>query len=188
MAWLLAKAADTLKKAQDQLQDAEFIQKLGEVDIVQKAKDAAKEVATAANKVSESVQAEYRRTFEELDCQIFQVRPDLMIMEYPSLQTIERLAKRLNAAHAQKMLIFNLSEEPYESGKFEGEVLDLPLNGLELPPLKDLLQLCLSAQQWLATDQENVVVVHGREGFARAAAFAGCFQAFRGQGTPKDGR
>ena len=65
-------------------------------------------------------------------------------MEYPGIETIERLvpsmklaanrsslfiavkkftaeAKRLNESYSQKMLIFDFSEEPYESSKFDGE-------------------------------------------------------------------
>eukprot|EP00439_Symbiodinium_sp_Y106_P055910 s2893_g7.t2 len=138
MAWLLSKAADTLKKAQekvDQLQDTDFVQKFAEVDFVQKARDAANQVAEAANKVSESVQAEYRRTFEELDCQIYTLQPDLVIMEYPAIETIERLAKRLNESYSQKMLIFDFSEEPYESSKFDGEIVGINMHKMEVPPL-----------------------------------------------------
>ena len=81
---------------------------------------------------------------ESLACR----QPDLVIMEYPSVETIERLApsmnlawpsfeafffvlrlfflaaaqaKRLNESHGQKFLIFNFSEEPYERSKFDGE-------------------------------------------------------------------
>ncbi|CAE7577506.1 Tns3 [Symbiodinium natans] len=189
MAWLLSKAADTLKKAQekvDQLQDSDFVQKFAEVDFVQKARDAANQVAEAANKVSESVQAEYRRTFEELDCQIYTLRPDLVIMEYPSAETIERLAKRLNESYAQKMLIFNFSEDPYESGKFDGEVLDISMQKMEVPPLKLVVELCLTASQWLATDSGNLLVLHCRSGYGRSGLFGACFESFRTRRSPKE--
>ncbi|CAE7207678.1 Tns3 [Symbiodinium microadriaticum] len=189
MAWLLSKAADTLKKAQekvDQLQDTDFVQKFAEVDFVQKARDAANQVAEAANKVSESVQAEYRRTFEELDCQIYTLQPDLVIMEYPGIETIERLAKRLNESYSQKMLIFDFSEEPYESSKFDGEVVGINMQKMEVPPLKLVAELCLTASQWLATDSGHLLVLHCRSGYGRSGLFGACFESFRTHRSPKE--
>lgn len=189
MAWLLSKAADTLKKAQekvDQLQDTDFVQKFAEVDFVQKARDAANQVAEAANKVSESVQAEYRRTFEELDCQIYTLQPDLVIMEYPAIETIERLAKRLNESYSQKMLIFDFSEEPYESSKFDGEIVGINMHKMEVPPLKLVAELCLTASQWLATDSGHLLVLHCRSGYGRSGLFGACFESFRTQRSPKE--
>ncbi|CAE7385962.1 Tns3 [Symbiodinium pilosum] len=107
-------------------------------------------------------------------------------MEYPSVETIERLAKRLNESHGQKLLIFNFSEEPYERSKFDGEVLDVDLQKMETPPLKLLVELCLSASQWLTTESGNLLVVHCRSGYGRSALFGACFESFRGRRSPKE--
>lgn len=149
-------------------------------DLVEKAKAAALDVAEAASKVSDTVQAEYRRTFVDLDCQIWKLKPNFMIMEFPSQTKIDRLATRLNADYAQRMLILNMSEHKYDTGKFFGEVMDVAFRGLPAPPVELLLELLLSSHQWLASDPTNVVVVHCYEGFTRSAVLGSCFLTFRG--------
>lgn len=181
MAWLLKQGTDFLNKAKDQIQE------VAQSDFVEKAREAAREVAEKAKEVTDTVQAEYRRTFEDLDCQIFKVQPDVFIMEYPSVETLERLAKRLNEDHSRKMLIFDFSEKEYDTRRFEGEVVCVALKGSPVPPLRLLCELCLSACQWLASDPSNVLVVHCFSGYCRSAFFVSCLLAFRGfQSQPKE--
>jgi len=153
---------------------------LSVADIAEKAKEAARDVADAAGKVSDTVQAEYRRTFVELDCQVFTVRPDLLVIEFPSDDKIDRLSTRLNMSYAQRMLILNMSERRYSVTKFEGEVVDVNFRGLPAPPLELLMELCISAQHWLESDSGNVIVVHCFSGYTRSTVFLSCFLAFRG--------
>jgi len=126
------------------------------------------------------VQAEYRRTFVDLDCQIVTVRPGLLVMEFPSEEKIDRLSTRLNGDFGQRMLIYNMSERKYDTSKFQGEVVDVGFRGLPAPPVELLMELCVSAQQWLAGDEGNALVVHCFQGYSRSAVFMSCLLAFRG--------
>eukprot|EP00933_Yihiella_yeosuensis_P009881 TRINITY_DN11606_c0_g1_i3.p1 TRINITY_DN11606_c0_g1~~TRINITY_DN11606_c0_g1_i3.p1 ORF type:complete len:611 (+),score=181.34 TRINITY_DN11606_c0_g1_i3:182-2014(+) len=173
-----ASAQKFVDKAADKAKEAAAAAQSG--DLLEKAKEAAKKAADEAQKLSETVQAEYRRTFEGLDCQIFKIRPDLILMEYPSQETIERLAKRLNNDYAQRMLIFNMSEKSYDTTRFTGEVVDVNFRGLPAPPIELFMELCLSGSQWLAADSNNVLIVHCFSGYTRSVAFLSCFMAFRG--------
>lgn len=156
------------------------VENLSVADVVEKARVAARDVADVASKVSDTVQAEYRRTFIELDCQVFTVRPDLVVMEYPSDDKIERLATRLNADFSQRMLIFNMSERKYDTSRFQGEVVDVAFRGLPAPPVELIMELCISAQHWLEMDPCNIIIVHCFSGYSRSAVFLSCFMAFRG--------
>jgi len=147
---------------------------------LEKAKAAAKDVAVVANKVSDVVQSEYQRTFVDLDCTIIQVRPNIQVMEFPADDCIDRLATRLNANHAQKMMILNLSEKTYMTSKFDGKVVAVNFHGLPVPPLKVLVDLCISAQSWLETDPANVLILHGSDRYDGPALFLGCFMTMQG--------
>mmetsp|Transcript_42576 Transcript_42576/g.92750 ORF Transcript_42576/g.92750 Transcript_42576/m.92750 type:complete len:620 (-) Transcript_42576:70-1929(-) len=164
-----------------------YLQRAGEYlnienasDLVERARSAASDAAERAQKVSETVQAEYRRTFVELDCEISHISSDLHIMEFPSVDKIARLATRLNADFAQRMLIYNMSEKTYDTSQFRAEVVDVAFRGLPAPPLELLMELCLSVHSWLSSDPGNVLVVHCFSGFSRSAVFLSCFLAFRG--------
>eukprot|EP00927_Polykrikos_kofoidii_P078006 TRINITY_DN74886_c0_g1_i1.p1 TRINITY_DN74886_c0_g1~~TRINITY_DN74886_c0_g1_i1.p1 ORF type:complete len:650 (-),score=166.06 TRINITY_DN74886_c0_g1_i1:65-2014(-) len=149
-------------------------------ELVERAKAAAKDAAEAASNLSDTVQAEYRRTFVELDCTIHTIRDDLLIMEFPDEEKISRLASRLNTDYAQKMMILNMSERKYDRAMFSGEVVDVAFRGLPAPPLEMLFELCLSTCRWLMSDPSNVVVVHCFQNFSRSILFASCLLAFRG--------
>mmetsp|Transcript_76384 Transcript_76384/g.181671 ORF Transcript_76384/g.181671 Transcript_76384/m.181671 type:complete len:588 (-) Transcript_76384:209-1972(-) len=144
------------------------------------AKEAAEAAAEAANKVAESAQEEYRRTFDDVGCEIHRVRPEVLIVEFPSEEKIQRISAVLNSSYAERMLVFNMSEKKYNTTLFQGEVVDVEFRGLPAPPLEMLMELCLSAQNWLASDPEHVLIVHCFQGFSRSIAFSSCFLAFRG--------
>mmetsp|Transcript_61956 Transcript_61956/g.107931 ORF Transcript_61956/g.107931 Transcript_61956/m.107931 type:complete len:723 (+) Transcript_61956:65-2233(+) len=160
-------------------------------DFLEKARTAATTAADAVSKAAEQAQAEasrvqalaeaeLRRNFLEGDCQVFEVRPELIVIEFPSEDKITDLSARLNRDHAQRMLIYNMSERKYDASCFNGEVVDVAFRGLPAPPLMLLMELCLSAHHWLASDAQNVLVVHCFMGFSRSAVFLSCFLAFRG--------
>lgn len=151
--------------------------------MLEKAKEAALEVKEKASKLSDTVQAEYQRTFVELDCQILNIENNFKIMEFPTPEKIERLSKRLNEAHPERMLIFNMSEKPYDKTWFQAEFVDVAFNGLPSPPLELLFELCLTGHTWLSADSQNVLVLHCTAGYARSLLFASCFLIFRGKFT-----
>lgn len=155
--------------------------------VAEKARTVAKDAAQAASKVSETVQAEYHRTFVELDCKIVRISDELMIMEFPEQDTVNRLSTRLNTDFPNRLLIYNLSEVKYDTSVFLGEVVDVDFAGLPMPPFHKLVELCLAAHQWLVADTNNVLVVHCHKGYARSASFMSCLMAFRGiVTTPMD--
>jgi len=156
----------------------DFLSNASATSMLEKAKQAAQEVAEAANKVSETVQEEYRKTFVDLDCKIMQVREKLQVMEFPSEDKIDRLSARLNHDFAGRMMIFNMSERKYDTSKFQGEVVEVAFKGLPSPPLEMLLELCLSAHHWLSLDERNILVVHCFSGYQRSCVFLSCFMAF----------
>jgi len=158
----------------------EYLKIESAADLVQKARSVARDAADVASKVSDTVHAEYRKTFVELDCQIYHVRPELIAMEFPAEDKITRLATRLNADFGQRMLIYNMSERKYNISEFQGDVVDVAFRGLPSPPLELLVELCLSAHHWLESDPSNVLVVHCFQGFSRSAVLLSCFLAFRG--------
>jgi len=144
------------------------------------AKEAAEAAADAANKVAETAQDEYRRTFNDVGCEIHRVRAEILVIEFPSEEKIGRLTNVLNAEYGERMLIFNMSERQYNTALFKGEVVDVAFRGLPAPPLEMLMELCLSAHAWLTSDPEHVLVVHCFQGFSRSVAFLSCFLSFRG--------
>lgn len=143
-------------------------------ELVEKAKSAAKDAA-------ETVQAEYRRTFEELDCKIVHVRPNLAVMEFPSDDTIARLSTRLNSESCNKLLIYNMSGATYNASLFEGEVRDVAMFGDRLLSFEKTVQLCLEVYQCLGADDRNMFVVHGEQGgYGMSATFMSCLLVFGG--------
>lgn len=151
--------------------------------VAEKARTVARDAAQAASKVSETMQAEYHRTFVELDCKIVRVSDEMMIMEFPAHDTMNRLSTRLNNDFPNHLLIYNLSEVKYDTASFLGEVVDVDFAGLPMPPFQKIVELCLAAHQWLVADTSNVLVVHCHKGFARSASFMSCLMAFRGIAT-----
>lgn len=140
----------------------------------------AQDAADHASRVSETMQDEYRKTFVELDCKIVFVRPKLAVMEFPSYDAKDRLAKRINVDHGQQVLIYNLSGKKYDASKFQGEVVDVDIGDAPVLPLERLFELSLAAHEWLQADSRRVFIVHCLEDYARSALFMSCLMAIRG--------
>eukprot|EP00928_Gymnodinium_smaydae_P009996 TRINITY_DN13753_c0_g2_i1.p1 TRINITY_DN13753_c0_g2~~TRINITY_DN13753_c0_g2_i1.p1 ORF type:complete len:488 (+),score=125.24 TRINITY_DN13753_c0_g2_i1:69-1466(+) len=158
---------------------------------MEKARTLAQDAAEAANKVTETVQEEYRKTFVELDCKIVFVRPALAVMEVPNYDNIARLSTRINTDHGDRAKILDASSSAkYDAGQFQAEAIRLPPGppaGLPGPPLEKLMETLLVAHGWLQADSRNVVIVHSSEDFVQAALFLACLMAFRGEhaGSPE---
>eukprot|EP00929_Paragymnodinium_shiwhaense_P046319 TRINITY_DN2357_c0_g1_i1.p1 TRINITY_DN2357_c0_g1~~TRINITY_DN2357_c0_g1_i1.p1 ORF type:complete len:627 (-),score=183.04 TRINITY_DN2357_c0_g1_i1:107-1879(-) len=167
----LDKAQDLLEKGKAKAQEA-----------AETARLKAKEAAEAMEKAAAEVQAEYQKTFVELDCKIVYVRPQLVIMEFPTNDTIARLSTRLNTDHPGKMRVYNLSGEKYDPNYFKGEVVAIDCKGQPVLPFATLVELCDSAHTFLQSDAHvgRVVVVHCRNDYALSTMVLGCLMAFRG--------
>lgn len=173
-----AKAAEQAQKAAEQAQASDFMAQAQKA--AEQAKAAASNAADSISKTIEATEDDMRRFLAEQDCRIFVVRPELIVMEFPGEEKIGRLSAKLNADYDQRMLIYNMSEKRYDTTQFRGEVVDVAFRGLPAPPLAMLMELCLSAHQWLSSEPEKVLVVHCFLGFSRSAVFLSCFLAFRG--------
>lgn len=70
------------------------------------------------------------------------------------------VAALLTERHSGHFMIWNLSEESYDSGLFENQVIEVKFPGFPAPPLGLLFKICTSIENWLAADTANVAVVH----------------------------
>ena len=57
-------------------------------------------------------------------------------------------------------MIFNLSDEMYETMLFNDHVISYDLMGMPAPSLGMLLKMCVAMETYLGDSPENVVVVH----------------------------
>ena len=56
--------------------------------------------------------------------------------------------------------VWNLSDESYDGGVFEHNVLEFGFPGLPAPPLVMLFRICLSIENWVLADPANVAAIH----------------------------
>ena len=100
------------------------------------------------------------------------ITPRLLISALPS--DLASFASGLNERYGEKYIVYNLSEKKYDSGAFQGTVVEYSFPGHSSPPLGLLFELCLSIESWLAADKENVVLIHCLTGKGRTAVLTAC--------------
>ena len=66
-------------------------------------------------------------------------------------------------------MIFNLSDEVYETMLFNDHVVSYDLMGMPAPSLGMLMKICVAMETYLSDSPENVVVVHCLVGGARGS-------------------
>jgi tensin len=93
---------------------------------------------------------------------------------------IDGMAQSLHGAHPGRFMIWNISEESYDYGKFDGQVMQHQCPGYPAPPLGMLFSICRSMENWLNADAENVAVVHCWTGKGRTNTVLSCFLAWVG--------
>jgi len=93
---------------------------------------------------------------------LFNIRPNLVAVEFPSRDRRRSLASLLNRSYGLDYLVVNLSGETYDTSAFQGAVMDIVLTGC-VPPLEILLRLCVSVQSWLSQSPSRCLIVHGAE-------------------------
>lgn len=72
----------------------------------------------------------------------------------------EIVASFLESHHKDHYMIFNLSDEMYETMLFNDHVISYDLMGMPAPSLGMLLKMCVAMETYLGDNPENVVVVH----------------------------
>jgi hypothetical protein len=93
---------------------------------------------------------------------------------------IDGMAQRLHGSHPGRFMIWNISEESYDYGKFDGQVMQHQCPGYPAPPLGMLFSICRSMENWLNADSENIAVVHCWTGKGRTNTVLACFLAWVG--------
>eukprot|EP00949_MAST-11_sp_MAST-11-sp1_P001021 g1021.t1 len=87
----------------------------------------------------------------------------------------------LNRRHGDNWMVWNLSEVEYDASLFDGRVQTHRFPGHPSPPLGLLFTICTSMESWLASDPENVAVVHCMTGKGRTLSVCACFMAWVGE-------
>ena len=79
---------------------------------------------------------------------------------YIKYNTREIVAAYLEEHHKDHYMIFNLSDEVYETILFGDHVISYDLLGMPAPSLGMLMKICVAIETWLQEDDQNVAVVH----------------------------
>ena len=90
------------------------------------------------------------------------------------------VAKHLTTYHRGRYMVLNVSEETYDYGIFEDQVLEFKFPGQPAPPLGMLFKMCASIESWLAADPENIVAAHCLTGRGRTSVVLACAATWLG--------
>lgn len=101
---------------------------------------------------------------------------------------LDVVAALLRHRHPGHYMVWNISEDSYEYGNFEDQVLEFRFPGHPAPPLGMLFKICTAIESWLVADPLNVALVHCLTGKGRTATVIACFLAWVGDcGNPTAG-
>ncbi len=125
------------------------------------------------------------------DLDLVYITENIIVMAFPSDprtakdpsagNNIHEVAAYLKRHHEGKFMIWNVSEEAYDTSLFASQVLDYKFPGHPAPPLGLLFKICTSMQSWLDADADNVAVVHCLTGRGRSAALTACVLSWLGE-------
>ena len=85
----------------------------------------------------------------------------LLAMGFPGRfphNPIDAMAQRLHSAHSGRFMIWNISEESYDYGKFDGQVMQHQCPGYPAPPLGMLFSICRSME--VSAEAQMPVEIH----------------------------
>lgn len=114
---------------------------------------------------------------------LVEVEPRIYQMAFPDNDVLPKYAKLLSAEFGQRYRVWNVSEHAYSETIFDGQVADYVNVGHPHPPLADLVMACREMANWLASDPENVVVVHCQRPSVRSCLILGCLQFILGEAS-----
>jgi hypothetical protein len=87
------------------------------------------------------------------------------------------------------VLVWNLSEETYDTTPFDGNCVDVKFSGQPCPPLVTIFKICAASEAWLLSDPTNIIAIHCMTGRGRTSLVCACLLAYlAGQGeAPVEG-
>mmetsp|Transcript_29933 Transcript_29933/g.33408 ORF Transcript_29933/g.33408 Transcript_29933/m.33408 type:complete len:687 (+) Transcript_29933:120-2180(+) len=89
---------------------------------------------------------------------------------------MSQVIKFLEEYHKDKYKVFNLcSERNYDPRKFHNRVSLYPFDDHNPPPFNHLTKFCEDVQQWMDSDESNVVAIHCKAGKGRTGTAIACY-------------
>ena len=104
----------------------------------------------------------------------------LVNTEGPS-NNIHDVSRFLLRRHEGHFMVWNVSEETYNTSLLADQVLEYKFPGHPAPPLGLLFKICTAVESWLDADEQNVAVVHCLTGKGRTAALVACILTWIGE-------
>lgn len=93
---------------------------------------------------------------------------------------IRAVARHLKRHHDGRFMVLNVSEESYDYGYFEDQVLEFRFPGHPAPPLSMIFRICASVESWVLADASNVIAVHCLTGRGRTSVVLACCMTWLG--------
>lgn len=131
-----------------------------------------------------------KRRFSEdgFDLDLSYITPRIIAMGYPasSFESLYRNPKSevrrfLEVRHKDKYKVWNLcAEKAYDAALFSNRVERMPFYDHQAPPIDIMRSFCMSVDEWLKQDPENVAVVHCKAGKGRTGVMISCYMVFSG--------
>lgn len=116
------------------------------------------------------------------------ITPRLIAMSLPGegvhkvyRNSISSVSRFLNSKHRDKYKILNLSGLSYDYSKFNNNVEDYKWQDHYPPEIDVLFRACISIDQWLSIDSENIIVTNCRAGKGRTGTLICCYMIFCGK-------
>jgi len=95
--------------------------------------------------------------------------------------SIDDVSSFLNTKHAGKYYVYNLTENQYDTAKFEGRVHWMGWMDHNAPPIQLLYEIMLSMDDWLKADPLNIAVIHCKAGKGRTGTVIASYLVYSGQ-------
>lgn len=108
------------------------------------------------------------------------ITDQLLAVAFQTEQQIAAISARLRHQHGGRFMVWNLSEDSYDYGAFEQQVVEVRCPGQPSLPLGLLFNTVLLMENWLAADVANVAVVHCRTGRGRTNTLLVCYLLWSG--------
>ena len=204
--------------------------KLQSIDVSSAIGTIKENTSSAVSFVKTITESEPQQYIEAEQLGLYYITPNVIAMGYPSQESLfsgtsienmssrhsalnkltkfvsdslaNKVAKYLNKYHAQRYMIWNLSEKSYPTELFNDQVMEFKFPGYPSPPLQQLFELLCSIDNWLSTttttipaaddhsdpdtnpstlrpsQSENVAVIHCQTGKGRTVTVISAYLAW----------